>query len=73
MIVNNFDVHWTRRLAGPLETNPPLIIDTDAVLTLAISQQRFKTIAGQGRKVSQRRGRLQTVELQTRGVFKARE
>lgn len=63
VIVNNFDVHWTRRLAGPLETNPPLIINTDAVLTLAISRQRFKAIAWQCRKVSQGCSRFQTIEF----------
>jgi hypothetical protein len=31
--------------------------------------QRFKTVAGQGGKIFQRCGRLQTVKLQARGAF----
>jgi hypothetical protein len=36
MIIDNFHVFWTRRLLGPLETNPPLIVDTNAVLPLSM-------------------------------------
>jgi hypothetical protein len=38
-----------------------LIVNAYAVLTLAVANQRFKTIAGQSDKVSERRGRFQTL------------
>ncbi|MGB9431392.1 MAG: hypothetical protein WBQ89_04050 [Candidatus Acidiferrum sp.] len=50
-----------------------MIIDANAVLTLAVANQSFKTIAGQCSKVSERCGRLQTVKLQARGTFESRE
>jgi len=46
-------------------TSPP-IIDADAVLSLAVADQRFETIARQDGQIPKRRCRLQPVELQTR-------
>jgi hypothetical protein len=43
-----------------------LIVNADAVLAFAIAEQRLKAIAGQGREVSQRSGRLKAVKLETR-------
>ena len=73
VIVNNLHVRWSRCLLSPLEADPPLIVNADAVLAFAIANQRFKTIAGQSDKVLKGRGRLQTVKLQARGAFKSRE
>jgi hypothetical protein len=50
-----------------------LIVDTDAVLALAIAYQRFKSVPGQRGKVPQRRGSLHAVKLQARGPLKSRE
>src|SRR5215470_17989558 len=61
VIINDLDVGRARRLLRPLKANPPLIVDADAVLTFAISSQRFKTVARQGGQILQRDGRLQTV------------
>jgi len=47
---------------GPLEANPPWVIDTDAVLTLAGALERFESVARQV-QVDKRNGRLQLVEL----------
>ena len=44
MIVRNFDVE--RIAAIPDETEPPLIINTDAVLSFAIAVQRFESLPG---------------------------
>src|SRR5712664_4568993 len=52
-IVSNLNVRWHRRPARPLGANPPLIVYADAVLALAVANQRLKTIAGQCGKVSQ--------------------
>jgi len=42
MLVDNLYVFGSRRTFGPLETNPPLIINADALLRLAFSRKRFK-------------------------------
>jgi hypothetical protein len=46
VIVDNLHVQWPRRSASPLEANPPLIVNADAVLALAVAYQRFKTVPG---------------------------
>jgi hypothetical protein len=50
-----------------------LIINADAVLALAVTYQRFKTVPRQCGKVPQRRSGFHTVKLQARGSFKSRE
>jgi antitoxin ParD1/3/4 len=50
-----------------------LIVNPDAVVTLAVAYQRFKTVTRQCGKVPQRRSRFHTVKLQARGSFKSRE
>src|SRR3972149_8309346 len=42
MIVNYFHVHWPARIFGPLEAYPPLVVNSDAVLALAVPRQQFK-------------------------------
>src|SRR3984885_15969423 len=54
MIIDNLQVEWPRRSVGPLEANPPLIVNVDAVLALAVAYQRFKTVLGQRGEISQR-------------------
>jgi len=44
MIVNNLDLVGFASV--PAKTNSPLIVDTNAVLTFAISVEFLKTIAG---------------------------
>jgi len=73
VIINDLDVDGTWRGVGPLEANPPLIVDADAVLAFAISGQRLKTVAGQSGQVLNRNGGLQTVQLEARGTFYARK
>ena len=48
----------------PLEANPPLIVNTDAVLAFAVAHQRFKTIARQFFTVPISETRDQVVELE---------
>jgi hypothetical protein len=73
MIVNNLYVGRPRSSVWPFKTDPPLVINTDAVLSLAISSQRFETIAGQEDKVSEGRSRFQPVEFQARRAFDSRK
>jgi len=50
-----------------------LVVDGDAVLSLAVSLERFEAVSRQGCKVSEGDRGLQTIQLQTRGTFDARE
>ena len=43
MVIHNFDIF--RSKIGPTETNAPLIVDTDTVLSSAVPAQCFKAIA----------------------------
>src|SRR6266852_5171311 len=73
MIVNNLYVRWPERAARPLEPNPPLIVNADAVLAFAVADQNFEAIGLQSRQVSKGGGCLQTVELQACGTLKPRK
>ena len=44
MVIHNFYV--MRVFALPAETNAPLVIDADAVLTRAVAFESFKAVAG---------------------------
>ena len=73
MIVNNLYVRWPERAAEPLEANPPLIVNANAALALAVADQNFEAIAWQSGQVSKTGSCLQTVELQARGALKPRK
>ena len=51
MVINNF--HIFRTGLGPAEANPELPIDSNAVLTLAVTMQRLQHIAGRYFKIIQ--------------------
>src|SRR5579863_7900552 len=73
VIINNL---YVRRASGarlPFKTNPPLVVNSYAVLPSAIALQGFETVARQYSQIPQRDGRLQAVELQARRMFDTRE
>jgi len=37
VIINDLDVLWALRLVRPFETDPPLIVDADAVLASSVA------------------------------------
>jgi hypothetical protein len=43
MVVDNF--HFARALLGPAEAESVLLVDSNAVLSLAVAGERFKAIA----------------------------
>ena len=53
MVVDDFDIEWLVTILVPFETNAPLIIDSDAVLALAIGFQRLELIAGRNSQAGQ--------------------
>ena len=61
VIVHDLNVGRPHRIFRPLETNPPLVVNADAVLALPVRSQRLKTVAGQGGKIPQRHRRCETM------------
>lgn len=51
MVINNF--HIFRASLGPTEANPELLVNSNAVLTLAVTMQRFQHIPGRHFKIIQ--------------------
>ena len=57
MVIDNFDIDWAGRAVRPFKANPPLVIDTDAVLALPVALECFQPVAGQGGEIFQARRR----------------
>src|SRR5208283_1041455 len=73
VIVDNFYVRRANSPVRPCKADSPLIVNTNAVLALAIPRQGFEAVAGEHRKIPNRGSSLQTVELQARRSFEPRE
>ena len=73
MIINNFYARGTRGAVPPVEANPPLIVDADAVLSFSVSLQHLETVTGQGGDIAKPGSRLQAIQLQTGGSLDAGE
>jgi hypothetical protein len=58
---------------APDKTNTPLVIDRNAVLTLAIATPRLQTITGRRRQVAQSTGRIQLAKFPQRNSLDAFE
>jgi hypothetical protein len=72
MVVGYFNVFGAVGAFRPFKTNAPLLVDTDAVLPLAIAAKRFKVVAGKGGKILQGCCRLENAKapfgLMAKGV-----
>lgn len=66
MVVHNFNVPGV--IAALFKTDPPLVIDADAVLPKPITAQLFKAIGRRTAQVQQVRRRVKRVEPAQRGV-----
>src|SRR5262245_16601024 len=69
VVVDDLDVGGPEVALHPLETDTPLVIDSDAVLPLSISAQRFEAVTRQRGEISQGHRCLQTVQLQLSGAL----
>jgi hypothetical protein len=49
VVIGDFNVVRTRRVPG--EADPPLIVDSDAVLPAAIAAQLFEPVAGRNPQI----------------------
>ena len=67
MIVHDLDI--VRVSARPTEAEPPLVIDPDAVLTCAISQQFFEPIRRWHHQISKRGCCIQNPEFPKSGAL----
>ena len=65
MVVNNFNIN--RALFGPDKTKAPLVIDSDAVLPLPRTLQRFKPVTGWRSKEFDGGGGVQLRQLASDG------
>jgi len=70
MVIDNFDVDRAGCAVGPLKANPPLVIDTDAILALPIALQCFQPVAGQGGEIFQTGRRLCTIYAARRDLMR---
>jgi hypothetical protein len=61
VVVRDFNVVSVARAPG--KTNPPLIVNPNAVLPLAVSAEPFQEVTGQRRQDSQIVGRIEHIEL----------
>lgn len=57
----------------PNETEPPLIVDSYAVLTLAVAAQSLKVVAGRGRKITKFSGAIQLPKFPASNPFYGRK
>src|SRR5258708_28555452 len=73
MIINDLHVRRTRRAFLPFEANAPLVIDTNAELSPAVSLQSLKAVARQHSKIPKCDGSLKTIQLHAGRAFDARE
>ena len=65
MIIHNLNL---KRIApSPAKTDPPLIVDADAVLPLPFSLEGLQAVSGRGSKVAQLQSAIQQAELASSG------
>jgi hypothetical protein len=57
------DFNGVRPGLRPAKANPPLVVDADTVLPLAVAFQGFKVIAGRDAQVFEASGGMHLVEL----------
>jgi len=65
MIIHN--LYFKRIAPSPAKTDPPLIVDTDAVLSLPFSLEGLQAVSGRGSKVAQLHGAVQLAQFPAGG------
>jgi hypothetical protein len=61
VVVNDLDLLWAS--VGPPETDPPLVVDSDAVLTRSIALQLLEPVAWRQAKLFERNDRADLPQL----------
>lgn len=67
MVIDDLDIFGIA--CRPSETNPPLIIDPNAHLSLAFAPQEFEPVAGWVTQIIDRYGGIQLAQLAQRPVL----
>jgi hypothetical protein len=60
MVIDDLNIDWAGGAIGPLKADPPLVVNTDAVLAPPIALQCFQPVAGQSGEIFQARRRVQS-------------
>ena len=66
MVIHDFNIARALVAFGPLEANPPLVVDADAELALAISTELLEAIASRGVEFIHARGEAENLQLSER-------
>jgi hypothetical protein len=61
VVVN--DLNFVRVSVSPYEADAPLIIDSNAVLAMAIAAQAFEPVSSRSGQIAELRGEMNLVEL----------
>src|SRR5438105_1789793 len=70
VVVNDLYVGRPRRAIMPFKADPPLIVDADTVLALAVPAQCLEPVPGQSGEIAERGSRLHAIKLEARGPLK---
>lgn len=62
MVIHNLDIAGTGGVLRPREADPPLVVDTDAVLPGTVAPEGFQAIARQAAQIAQAGGSGQDLE-----------
>ena len=62
MVVDYFNVCRSGRLARPFETNSPLVIDPNGILSPAVSLQGFQPVGVERGKIAERRCSIENTQ-----------
>jgi hypothetical protein len=72
-VINDLDTSRTRGPCRPLEADPRLIIDANAVLPFSVTLQGFEPVARQSAQILKLYRRFQAIQLDSGGALKSRE
>src|SRR5271165_6757050 len=62
VVVDDLDIRRSRRPRGPFEADPPLHVDADAELSLAVAVQRLEAVARQGPQIFEAGGGVENLQ-----------
>ena len=71
MVVHDPHILWSR--GGPPEADPPLVVDTNAVLSLAISLEGLQSVLWRRGQVAKLMSAVEHFELPSRDPFDIRK
>jgi hypothetical protein len=61
MIIDDFNI--VRIASSPSKANPPALIDTDAMLSLPITNEFLKAVSGRNTQIIQHSGNIEDLQL----------